>query len=304
MNTHRAVRFSLVTAVLAIFVVGIALGFPLNSFTITGTAHPGNSWLTRLHLARRAKPLPPTQTANSPTRNTQAVSLAQQTVRALVGSTAIIDATVQGTANYVAGSDQEKGTATLLAHSGYEANVALALSGGQRSEVWNGSNAPPQGKWSGTDTTWHTTPLHRCWTDPTWFFPALTLQSALNDSQISFSYVGQENKAGVAVQHIQIARLVPGQTATATSLIQRLSQMDFYLDSSTSLPVAIDFNAHPDNDAGVNQPVEIQFSGWHAVNGIQVPSGIQKFLQGSLSLDLSELTVSANTGIPQGDFAI
>src|SRR6266550_2606347 len=51
------------------------------------------------------------------------------------------------------------------------------------------------------------------------------------DAQISFSYIGQDTKAGVAVQHIQISRILPGQTATTTSLIQRLSQVDIYLDS-------------------------------------------------------------------------
>jgi hypothetical protein len=249
-----------------------------------------------------ASPRP--QTQPSPTRDAQAVSLANQALSALVGSTAITDATVQGTANFIAGSDQETGTATLEARMGYESRAVLSLSGGQRSEVRNGSSGLPQGKWSGSDATWHTIPLHSCWTDPTWFFPALTIQSAFNDPQISFSYVGQETKEGLTVQHFQVSRVAPGQTSKATTLIQRLSQVDFYLDSTTHLPVAIDFNAHPDTDAGQDLPVEIQFSGWHSANGIQVPSRIQKLLQGSLTLDLSALTVSVNTGLPQTDFTI
>src|SRR5207253_6682231 len=65
----------------------------------------------------------------------------------------ITDATVQGTASYIAGSDQESGSATLLAHTGYEANIALSLSGGQRSEIHNGSGAPPQAKWRSEEHT-------------------------------------------------------------------------------------------------------------------------------------------------------
>ena len=284
-----------------VFVVAAACYcFPQNSFA----GDRGLILLTRTPAAVRANSSPQTQTASLPTRDAQAVTLANQALSALVGQTTITDATVQGSASYIAGSDQETGTATLLARTGYEASITLSLSGGQRSEVWNGSNQPPQGKWSGTDATWHTMPLHGCWTDPTWFFPALTLQSALNDPQISFSYIGQDTKQGVAVQHIQISRVVSGQTSKATSLIQHLSQVDFYLDSITYLPVAIDFNAHPDTDAGVDLAVGVQFTGWHSVNGIQVPSRIQKFLQGSLTLDLSALTVAVNTGIPQTDFAI
>jgi len=232
------------------------------------------------------------------------VSLANQALKALTGGVAITDSTVQGTASFIAGSDQESGTATLEGHAGYESRIVLSLSGGQRSEIHNASAAPPQGKWAGPDGAWHSIPLHVCWTDPTWFFPALTLQSALNDSQISFTYVGQGTKVGITVQHIQISRVLPGQTSTATSLIQRLSRVDIYLNSTTNLPVAIDFNAHPDTDATLDLPVEIQFSGWHSVNGIQVPSEIQKFLQGSLTLDLSALTISVNSGLPQSDFTI
>ena len=147
-------------------------------------------------------------------------------------------------------------------------------------------------------------PLHNCWTDPTWFFPALTLQSALSDPQISLTYVGQGSKAGVTAQQIQISRIVPGQAAVSTSLIQRLSQVDIYLDAATNLPVAIDFNIHPDGDLGVNLPVEIQYSGWHANAGIQVPTQIQRFLQDSLTLSLTTITISVNTGLPQSDFTI
>jgi hypothetical protein len=294
----------LLAGVFAILTGAIAYAFPHNSFAGAGAGSPGASWISRFHITRRAKPRPQAQTTSSPTRDTQAVSLANQALSALVGSTPITDATVQGTASLTAGSDQESGSAMLEARAGYESKVVLSLSGGQRSEVRNGAGAPPQGKWSGSDATWHTMPLHSCWTDPAWFFPALTLQSALNDQQISFTYVGQETKDGVAVQHIQISRLASGQTVTATSLIQRLSQVDLYLDSTTHLPVAIDFNIHPDTDAGLNQPVEVQFSGWQPVNGIQVPSRIQKFLQGSLTLDLTALTISVNTGLPQSDFTI
>jgi hypothetical protein len=83
-----------------------------------------------------------------------------------------------------------------------------------------------------------------------------------------------------------------------------LSQVDVYLDSTTNLPVALDFNVHPDTDAGLDLPVEVQFSGWQLVHGIQVPSHIQKFLQGSLTLDLSGVTISVNTGLAQSDFTI
>jgi len=294
------------------FVLAIAGVFVAGAFT-SGYAQnvpPGAHAFTvpvRSHAPRRTAKKPAqtmTPASTSPTRDTQAVTLANQALNALTGGLAITDATVQGSSNFIAGSDQESGSATLEARAGYESRTVLALSGGQRTEVRNGSGAPPQAKSSGADAVWHPAPLHNCWVDPTWFFPALTIQSALNDSQIAFTYIGQDTKVGAAVQHIQISRLVPAQSATATSLIQRLSRVDIYLDATTYLPVALDFNTHPDKTATYDIPVEIQFSGWRPVNGVQAPSRIQKFLQGSLLLDLNSVTVSINTGLPQSDFAI
>src|SRR5437588_11248614 len=297
----KVARLLLLGTVLVILVGAIAYGVPRKKSFTSGRSE---SWFHPTFVTRRAKARPQTQATSSPARDAQAVLLAQQAMSALVGSTTITDATVQGTASFVAGSDQETGSATLEGHTGYESRIVLSLSDGQRSEVRNFSSPPPQGKQSGRDAVWHTVPLHNCWTDPTWFFPALTLQSALSDPQISLTYVGQGSKAGVTAQQIQISRIVPGQAAVSTSLIQRLSQVDIYLDAATNLPVAIDFNIHPDGDLGVYLPVEIQYSGWHANAGIQVPTQIQRFLQDSLTLSLTAITISVNTGLPQSDFTI
>src|SRR2546428_465404 len=77
--------------------------------------------------------------AQTALKDPQAVVLASQAVSALNGTTNITDVAVQATANYIAGSDEETGTATLLAKAG-ESRVTLTLSGGQRVEVRNNSS--------------------------------------------------------------------------------------------------------------------------------------------------------------------
>jgi len=42
--------------------------------------------------------------------------------------------------------------------------------------------------------------------------------------------------------------------------VQRLSQTDLYLDSTTLLPAAMTFNIHPDDNALLDIPIEIHFS--------------------------------------------
>jgi hypothetical protein len=72
----------------------------------------------------------------------------------------------------------------------------------------------------------------------------------------------------------------------------------------TFLPASITFNAHPDNDSASNLLVEIDFSNYQSVNGFSVPMHIQKYLQGTLLIDLTVETAAFNTGIPLSEFAI
>jgi hypothetical protein len=241
--------------------------------------------------------------AQTALKDPQGVVLTTKAVSALNGTTSITDVTVQATANYIAGSDEETGTATLLAKAG-ESRITLTLTGGQRAEVRNNSGGIPQGSWSGPDGVWHAMALHNCWTDTGWFFPALSFEAALNDPQVAIVYVGLESREGLSVQHVQFSRLVPGQSPNATALIQQLSTTDVYLDAVSYLPVAIDFSVHPDNNAGLNLPVEIQFSGYKLANGIRTPSRIQKLLQGSLMLELSVTAVAINSGLSDAQFAV
>jgi len=86
--------------------------------------------------------------------------------------------------------------------------------------------------------------------------------------------------------------------------LQHLSHMDIFLDSSTQLPVALAFNQHPDNDAGLDMPAEIRFSDYRAVNGVQVPFHIQRYLNNNLIFDIHLQTATLNSGLAAGAFAI
>ena len=88
-----------------------------------------------------------------------AVALASRALQSLAGGTALNDITLQGSATYVAGSDEETGTATLVARGNAQSLVTLNLTGGQRQEVRNG----PAGYWSGPDGTQYAMAPHNCW---------------------------------------------------------------------------------------------------------------------------------------------
>ncbi len=234
----------------------------------------------------------------------QAVALARSAYLALTGGQGVQDATITASATWIAGSDQQTGTATLEALGSGNSRVTLILVSGQRTEIRSALTGAPAGSWAGPDGVAHSMAFHNCQTDAAWFFPALSLSGALSDPQVVFSYVGQETLKGSSVQHIRYSRQVTGQSAAATRLFGRLGTTDVYLDAASLLPVTASFQAHPDGDAGTDIPVQILFSNYQAVNGIRVPMRVQKLVQGGLVLDLAISSATINSGLPASDFIV
>lgn len=233
-------------------------------------------------------------------RDAQAVSLLQRSLAALTGATTKNDVTLTGSANFIAGSDEESGSATLKATAIGQGRIDLSLSGGQRSEVVDISQAPPIGSWSGTDEVWHSMVAHNLFSDPTWFFPTFLINRALSGANYAISPMDTETQDGIAVEHVKIYQQ-SGQN-TDVALIQGLSQIDIYLNTSTLLPVSISFNTHADNNAFVNIPIQIEFSNYQVVQGVSAPYHIQKYIQNGLALDLTITSVQLNSGLSASDF--
>jgi hypothetical protein len=175
----------------------------------------------------------------------------------------------------------------------------LVLSEGIRTEIRDSQTGIPRGEWKTPENVSGSFASHNCLTDAAWFYPAL---GSLNGgSNVVISYVGQETRNGLSVQHLRSYRYSPGQTSTAP---QQLSTMNFYLDARTTLPVSITFNTHSDTDASTNLLVEIRFSNYQNTNGAFVPMHIQKYQDGSLTLDLNISSLAFNSGLQLSNFTI
>jgi hypothetical protein len=221
-------------------------------------------------------------------------------LNALTGGVTVNDVILQVTAAFVAGSDQESGTATLTARRNQQSLIQLNLSGAPRQEIRN----VPAGAWIGPDGTAHSVATHNCWTDASWFFPTLTLEAVAADPQTAAAYLGTDTSKGRPLLHLQVTRAPAGQAASVTALILALSTMDIYFDPQSFLPLVLDFNVHPDVDAGTNIPAEIQFGNFQSMNAVLIPLQIQKYLQGSLLLNLSVSNASINSGVPSSVFTL
>jgi hypothetical protein len=272
-------------------------------------------------LSAQQSPSTSAPVANDP----QAVALIQRSLVALTGGAAVTDVTLTGTARRIAGSDDETGTATLKATALGDSRVDLVLPSGNRSEIRNHSAIPlpgalpngvpaemtqtnqPAGAWSGPDGLLHGMASHNVMSEADWFSPAAMLTRIISKPGYVFSYLGPEDFNDTQVIHIQASEPL-AQTIKAPpgvpALMQHLSQIDIYLDPTTSLPVALGFNTHPDNNALLDMPVRVEFSGYQAVNGVQVPFHVQRYLNNSLALDFQFSSATFNSGLAAANFQI
>lgn len=85
----------------------------------------------------------------------QATALLQQALTALSGGHPLTDVTLSGTAERIAGSDDESGTVVVKALAGTGSRVDCTLPSGTRSEIRNTSSVPNMGSWSGPDGVSH-----------------------------------------------------------------------------------------------------------------------------------------------------
>jgi hypothetical protein len=238
----------------------------------------------------------------SASSSVSASQLLQQSLAALQGSTPITGVTLSGTVRRIAGSDDETGTATYKAIPG-ASRLDLSLSGGVCSEIANATAATPAGSWSGPDGVSHPMALHNLM-NQAGISPAFTLAALTPAQNFLVTLVGQETKGGHSVYHLSASQQFPQMAAKTALLEQHLTQLDIFLDSSTLLPVALDFSTHPDNDAGLDIPVELLFSDYRPVNGTQIPFHAQKFLNNSLLLDLQFTSAQLNSGLAASSFNV
>ncbi len=229
----------------------------------------------------------------------RALAYAAQSMATLTGGVSIRDVTLTGTATWVAGSERETGAATLVGLGPNESHIELAFSSGTRTEIRDAQTGIARGKWTTPSGKSGKFAPHNCQTDAVWFFPALS--SLAGGQNTIFTYLGQETRKGERVQHIRSE----GQSSrTAATRPEPLSSIDFYLDAATLRPEAISFNVHPDKNMLDNIPVEVDFSDYQNVDGVMVPMHIEKYLQGSLLIDLTISNAAFNTGISLSTFMI
>ncbi len=242
-------------------------------------------------------------TASASASDPQAALVVSLARASLTGNSNISDVVLTGRSTWLAGSDYVTGNATLKARATGQSRIQFQFKSGQHTEIHSTANGFPAAGWLDETNRSHDLPLHNCWTDSNWFFPALSFLASDNP-QLIWTYVGHETKDGFAVEHVRVSRNVPQKSAKTTALIRSLSTTDIYLDSTTMLPRLVTFNTHPDAAANIDIPVEVRFGDWRSVGTVRVPFRIQQLVNGSLRLDLVIDSATFNSGLSDSDFSL
>jgi hypothetical protein len=231
--------------------------------------------------------------------SSDAATILRASLSALSGQTLTRDVTIVGTAERVAGSEDETGSFTFKALSSGSSRIQIDLSSGTLTDNRQVSSSGRSGSWSSGDGIQHQMAGHNLMVDSTWCFPAFILQRLLTDRDAVTS-IGLEG----TLVHLQSYEIAPsGWPQAATDLNRRMTQIDLYLDPATFLPARIRFNIHPDNNALIDIPVSIEFSSYQSIGGAVVPMHVVKYVNNTLALDARMQHVSLNTGLSLSEFA-
>jgi hypothetical protein len=247
------------------------------------------------HFAAAQQPSSP-PSPQAPQRDTQAIAILQQSV-ATMASIAPTDSTASGTVTIVEGSTTQSGSIQILTRGTSQTAETLTLPDGKREVVYsNGDAKEINGSGSANP------PLELIVSDQCPDFPLPLLLSALNNSDESFRYIGQETLNGVAVQHVQI-----WNSFASKRRLQKLapfSLKDIWIDIQSGTPLKIAYSRRAGGGAVPAIPIEVTFSNYTKVNGVLYPFQINKSMTGTPWQTITIQSVSFNTGLTATQFQV
>ena len=199
---------------------------------------------------------------------------------------------LNASAEWIAGSDDETGTATLTASADGSLSMQLQLPKSSRLESQTSFSSGQSCTWTGADGVEHVMPLHNCAGSMAWFLPSVALLGSRQPSEVITTITQAANSPFVDVLQQQQPQI--STSASLTALLTHLSISHLYLDPVTFLPSALSFNTHPDDNSGTDIPVHVVFTNYQQVNGVMIPYRIQRYVNGSLNLDLIVTQAAVN----------
>lgn len=219
------------------------------------------------------------------TSSTQLQTAQLQALAALLSTAKPTSIILNGTFASTEGSLIQNGNAQLTVGSDGSFLVSLSRTVGAISESRTLSDGIPTCTWTDPKNIIHDSSFVNCM-PPAWFFPGLTLLGSNSDlsapvwTPLSYTSDSLGN-------HLRFQFVLPTPDGSQKNP-QLFSPFDLVLAPDTNLPQYALFMVHPDNP-GVHAdiPVRILYSDYRQVSGVMIPFRVKRFVNESLTLDLS-----------------
>jgi hypothetical protein len=208
-----------------------------------------------------------------------------QAKAAFTSNSTIGNVTLDGTFVSTEGSLRQEGNAHLVVGSDGTYSVALTKSSGATGEARTRTDSDVGCTWKDVQGNDHPVDWSNCQT-PAWFLPELPV---LLSSQTSAEWTTTTPATDGSAPHLKFTYAV----ATGTGKLPPPT-VDMELSSTTLLPTKATFLVHADGKSNVNIPVMVTYQDYRQVSGVSIPFRIQKFVNGTLVLDMSVSSANVN----------
>jgi len=207
------------------------------------------------------------------------------------------DSSALGSVSIVAGSEAEVGSIQIQTRGVDQSSEQVTASSGSTQTIFSHGAAAlsVSGKKSLSS-------LELTASSQTALFPFPLLAYFAGSSDSAYQYVGTETVNGTACQHIRVWKTFASQPDM--QYLASFTARDIWLDSTTNLPLKIAYSVRAGTGAVPTISVEIFYSGYQLVNGVQYPFLISKSLNGTPWMDITISSVSFNTGLTDSSFPL
>jgi len=227
-----------------------------------------------------------------------ATSTLQASLLELTGQGAVLqDLTMQGTAEYQAGSTDETGPVTLKANSSGNTRVTLSLPSGVRDEIHTFSNGTAYGASKDKDGL-HVVNYKDLVVEPFWFVPELLLKQLSDPAHWVASSSASANTQKSGIDTISLVR---NSNPEFRDFVARYGGMQMTFQG-TSLQ-GLHFQVYGNRPNVTPVEMQIAYSNYQPACGHLVPMNIVRYVNGIRQLSISIATVQCNTGLQQTDFS-
>lgn len=196
-----------------------------------------------------------------------------------------------GSAEWRAGGLEDSGSATLTASAVGNAQVQLNLgTSGLRTESQSGTGSGEVCSYATGDAIAHAVDNISCWKPLIWFLPSISMQPQLLPVAAKFS---DQGSAAIGLsdetvyRHLQASLTLSDIPSAVANDTAQQSNTDIGIDPKTFLPAVVAYMLPASNSTDRPIAVEVHFSNYKQVQGVQVPFTIQRYVNGSLQLEIT-----------------